>query len=386
MTAPPANKRKRWLLTLLLVFVVAGLLVGWYWFGYGQHHESTDDAYVVGNLIRVTPRINGTVVAVLADDTDLVKQGQVLVELDDTDARIALDKSEADLGQTVRHIGQAFGVRNQQSANLAAKRRHLEQTEADLARRQHAVASQAISREEVEHARADRDRASAEFAEATAQLSASEAIVAGTTIETHPEVKQAEARLRESWLALLRCKIHAPDNGQVAKRSVQVGQQVAPGVPLMTIIPTAQIWVEANFKEDQLKNTEANQPVRLISDLYGSGIVFHGVVAGLSPGTGSVFSLLPPQNASGNWIKIVQRLAVRIALDPRELRAHPLRVGLSMKVVIDTSATGSNVLQPPAALGHATIPVEDAKGADSIIRSILKANRLREDGTGGGAE
>ncbi|HYR26365.1 MAG TPA: HlyD family efflux transporter periplasmic adaptor subunit [Aquabacterium sp.] len=372
--ANPA-KRKRLLTILALIFIVAGIAWGIRWFIYGLNHESTDDAYVAGNMIRVTPRISGTVVAVLADDTDHVKQGQILVKLDDTDSRLALDKAEADLGETVRRISQTFEARTQQIANLAVKQHNLEQAQADLARRQEAIAVQVISKEEAEHARVTRDKAKAELDLARAQLAASNAEVAGTSVETHPAVKQAEARLREAWLALDRCEIQAPAEGLVAKRSVQIGQQVAPGMTLMAIVPMTQLWVEANFKEDQLKGMGVGQPVHLVSDLYGSAFTFHGTVAGLSPGTGSVFSLLPPQNASGNWIKIVQRLPVRIALDAKELTDHPLRVGLSMKVEVETGAAGKAENLPAT---HYETPVENARGADALIRSILQANRMRK--------
>ncbi len=371
--ADPA-KRKRLLSILALIFLAAALAWGVRWFLHSRGHESTDDAYVAGNLVRVTPRVGGSVVAVLADDTDFVKQGQVVVKLDDTDARLALDRAEADLGETVRKISQAFEAHAQQAANLAVKQRALEQAEADLARRERAVAVEAVSREEAEHARAARDKAKAERDLARARLAASEAEIGGTSAATHPAVKQAEARLREAWLALARCEIRAPEAGQVAQRSVQIGQQVAPGAALMAIVPITRLWVEANFKEDQLKGMTVGQPVRLVSDLYGSGTTFHGTVAGLSPGTGSVFSLLPPQNASGNWIKIVQRLPVRIALDPKELAGHPLRVGLSMKVEVETAAAGKTESLP--ATRYVT-PVEDAAGADALIRAILRANQVR---------
>ena len=372
---PEANpaKRKRLLTILALIFLVTAAIWGVRWFLHSRGHESTDDAYVAGNLVRATPRVAGSVVAVLADDTDFVKQGQVVVKLDDTDARLALAKAEADLGEIVRRISQTFEAHVQQAANLAVKQRTLEQAEADLARRERAVAVDAISREEAEHARAARDKARSELDLARAQLAASKAEVGGTTVATHPAVKQAEARLREAWLALSRCEIRAPADGQVAKRSVQIGQQVAPGMALMAIVPMTQLWVEANFKEDQLKGMHIGQPVQLVSDLYGSGTTFHGTVAGLSPGTGSVFSLLPAQNASGNWIKIVQRLPVRIALDTKELAEHPLRVGLSMKVEVDTAAAGKTDSHP--ATRYVT-PAEDASGADALIRSILRANQV----------
>ncbi len=369
--AKSAPQRTRWLALLALAFLAAGVVWGMYWFTYASIHESTDDAYVVGNLIRVTPRIAGTVVAVLTDDTEPVKQGQVLVRLDDTDAHLALEKSEADLGSTVRRISQAFRRRDQQAANLAQKRRTLQQTEADLTRRLHAVTVQAVSKEEVEHAQAARDQAQWALDQAEAEWGASEAVVAGTSVETHPEVKQAAVRLRESWLTVQRCSIRSPADGQVAKRSVQIGQQVAPGVPLLIIVPTNQIWVDANCKEDQIKNIHPNQPVRLTSDLYGTALVFHGTVQGLSPGTGSVFSLLPPQNASGNWIKIIQRLPVRIALDPKELLAHPLRVGLSMKAEIETSVFNQAAPSPGT---RYEIPIEDAKEAEALIQSVLQTN------------
>lgn len=379
MTAQPPEsnpaKRKRLLTILALVFLLAGVIWSVRWFVYSRGHETTDDAYVAGNLVRVTPRISGSVVAVLADDTDFVKQGQVVVKLDDTDARLALAKAEADLGEIVRQISQTFEAHAQQAANLAVKQRTLEQAEADLARRDRAVAVEAISREEAEHARATRDKAKSELDLARAQLAASAAEVDGTSVATHPAVKQAEARLREAWLAVKRCEIRAPGDGRVAKRSVQIGQQVAPGVALMAIVPMTQLWVEANFKEDQLKDMHVGQPAQLVSDLYGSDKTFHGTVVGLSPGTGSVFSLLPPQNASGNWIKIVQRLPVRIALDPEELAKHPLRVGLSMEVEVETGTAGKAEAQP--ATRYVT-PVEDASGADALIHAILQANRVRK--------
>lgn len=373
---PQANpaKRRRMLLILALVFLAAAIAWGVHWYVRGRNHESTDDAYVAGNLIRITPRVGGTVSAVLADDTDRVKQGQVLVRLDDTDARLALDKAEADLGQTVRRISQSFEARAQQAANLAVKQRNLEQAETDLARREKAVAVQAVSKEEADHARVARDKARDELALAKAQLAASEADTSGTTVQTHPAVKQAEARLREAWLTLKRCEIAAPADGEVAKRSVQIGQQVAAGTSLMALVPLNQLWVEANFKEDQLEGMQVGQPVSLVSDLYGGDFTFHGTVAGFSPGTGSVFSLLPAQNASGNWIKIVQRLPVRIALDPKELADHPLRVGLSMKAEVTTGAKGKPENLPPT---RYEMPVEDIKGADALIHSIVQANLAR---------
>jgi membrane fusion protein (multidrug efflux system) len=374
ITEANLTKRKRLLTLLMLAFSIAALAYGIHWFILGRHHETTDDAYVVGNLVGVTPRIGGTVVAVLADNTDFVQTGQVLARLDDADARLALARASADLGSAVRQVRQSYEGREQQSANIAVKQRELERTEADLVRREQAVAVQAVSREEVEHARAARDQARAELDLAHAQYAVSAAQVAGTTVTTHPAVKQAEARLREAYLALSRCIIPAPESGQIAKRSVQVGQQITAGMPLMAIIPLHQIWVEANFKEDQLQGMRVGQPAKLVSDLYGDSAPFNGKVAGLSPGTGSVFSLLPAQNASGNWIKIVQRLPVRIALDPQELAKHPLRVGLSMKVTVAADTAGSAVANTPATRYETHVYDVDEKEVSALIDGILKTN------------
>lgn len=367
------TRRKRMMSILAVMLLAVALFYAIRWFVHGRSHAVTDDAYVAGNLIRITPRVAGTVVAILADNTDLVREGQVLVRLDDTDARLALDRAEADLAEAVRRISQSYENRRQQQANLAVKQHVYEQAEADLQRREQAVAVEVVSQEEAEHARTARDQARAALELARAQLAAADAVVAGTSVATHPAVKQAEARLRAAWVDLSRCVIRSPVQGQIDKRSIQIGQQVAPGNPLMALVPMNQLWVEANFKEDQLEGMAVGQPVELVSDLYGRNTVFHGVVAGLSPGTGSVFSLLPPQNASGNWIKIVQRLPVRIALDPKELEQHPLRVGLSMRVDVAIGATGAAKNLPPA---HYATPVyqDDLKGASERISNIVAAN------------
>lgn len=373
---PPQNethKRKRWLLTLGLVFLLAGLIYGLQWFLHGRTHISTDDAYVTGTLIRITPRVAGTVVEVLVDDTDAVQQGQELVRLDATDAQLALEKAEADLAEVVRRISRSFADRSQQQARLNLQQHVYAQAQADLDRRQGAVALQAVSQEEAEHARSARDQAQAALKLAQAQLAAAEAEVGGTTVAGHPAVKQAEARLRAAWLDRARCVIRAPEAGQVAQRAIQVGQQIAPGHALMTLVPMTHLWVEANFKEDQLKGMQDGQPVRLTSDLYGRGTVFHGRVEGLSPGTGSVFSLLPPQNASGNWIKIVQRLPVRIALDPGELDKHPLRVGLSMRVEVDIGARPEPLVSEPRRY-TTQVFADELQGVEERIRQIVKAN------------
>jgi membrane fusion protein (multidrug efflux system) len=375
--AQQPGQRKRVLIIIALVFCLAGLgYFGW-WLLHGRHHETTDDAYVAGNLIRVTPRVAGTVVAVLADDTDYVKQGQMLVKLDDTDARLALAKAEAALGATVRQVAQAFDLVAERQAGLSLKEETLRQAQDDLARRQGMAELRAVSKEETDHARATVAKAQADLQLTQAQLASARSAVHGTPIESHPAVAQAAAQVREAYVTLSRCQIRAAESGHIAKRSVQVGQQVASGAALMALVPLDQLWVEANFKEDQLQRMRLSQPVELRSDLYGGDVTYHGKIVGVDPGTGATFSLLPPQNASGNWIKIVQRLPVRIALDPKEITDHPLLVGLSMKATADTRDLDGPALATGSAGNHYETPVfDDAdQGAAAQVRQIIAANR-----------
>jgi membrane fusion protein (multidrug efflux system) len=359
-------------------FILIGAGYGVYWWSHGRYHETTDDAYVAGNLIRVTPRIAGTVVAVYAEDTDLVQRGQLLARLDDTDSRVALSGAEARLAGVVRQVRQMFSAVDQGRANVAMKEESLRQAEEDAKRRGGAAATdEAVSREEREHTGSTLKRAQSELRLANSQLEGAIDQVSNTDVEHHPLVKQAEAQVREAFLNLSRCEVRAAESGYVAKRAVQVGQQATPGAALMVVVPLHQVWVEANFKEDQLQHMRLGQSVKLESDIYGSEVILHGKVEGLAPGTGSVFSLLPPQNASGNWIKIVQRLPVRIALDPADLTKYPLRIGLSMKVEVDTAdASGESLAKasPSGALYETAVYNDDEKKAAQRIREIIAAN------------
>ena len=373
-----SSPRSRALLILTLCFILIGIGYGVYWWMHGRHHESTDDAYVAGNLIRVTPRIAGTVVAVYAEDTDLVQRGQLLARLDDADARVALASAEARLAGTVREVKQMFSAVEQGRANVAIKEESLHQAEADAARRGGAAAAdEAVSREEREHTGSALKRAQSELRLANSQLEGALAQVANTSIEHHPAVKQAETQVREAFLNLSRCEVRAAESGYVAKRAVQVGQQAAPGTALMVVVPLRQVWVEANFKEDQLQRMRIGQAVKLESDIYGNEVMLHGKVAGLAAGTGSVFSLLPPQNATGNWIKIVQRLPVRIALDSAELEKYPLRIGLSMKAEVETADTAGESLakvSPSGALYETAVYGDDEKKTEQRIHEIIAVN------------
>ena len=376
--AKPRNGRRALLLALLIgLFLAAGIGYGIYWALVARYAETTDDAYVGGNLVQITPQVSGTVLAIGADDTDYVKAGQTLVELDQADSRVALDQAEAALARSVRQVRNLMATTGEIEANVALREAELARTPADLARRAPLAASGALPAEELQHARDAVASTQASLEAARQQLAAQRTLVDRTTVETHPDVQSAAARVREAYLAYARTALPAPVSGIVARRSVQVGQRVGPGTPLMAVIPLDQVWVDANFKERQLLNLRAGQAVKLFADIYGSAVEFHGRVAGFGAGTGSAFALLPPQNATGNWIKVVQRVPVRIALDPAELAQHPLQLGLSMEVEVDTHERDGE-LRPMAAR---TAPAYQTKAyaslaelADQRVAAVIKAN------------
>jgi membrane fusion protein (multidrug efflux system) len=329
------GKRKRLMTLLVGVILLAAVAYGVYYFLVARFHEDTDDAYVNGNVVQITPQVTGTVIAVNADDTQTVKAGDPLVVLDGADARVALQQAEANLAQTVRQVRGMFVNNDQYQAQIAQRQADLSRAQDDLRRRLAVAQTGAVSQEEISHARDTVKAAQAALDAAQQQLASNRALTSNTTIATHPNVLAAAAKVRDAYLSNARNTLPAPVTGYVAKRSVQVGQRVAPGTPLMAIVPLESVWVDANFKEVQLKHMRIGQPVELTADVYGSSVVYHGKVVGFSAGTGSAFSLLPAQNATGNWIKVVQRLPVRIELDPKELHDHPLRIGLSMQADVD---------------------------------------------------
>jgi len=370
---------RRW---RLLAGVGAGVLAvtlayGLYWAQVLRYHQTTDDAYVSGNVVQITPQISGTVVAIGADDTQFVKAGQSLVRLDRADARVALDQAEAQLARTVRDVRNQFATSAQLEAAVEAKQTELTRAQNDLERRARLGASGAVSGEELQHARDAVKGAQADLNAARQQLAANRARIDGTTLKDHPEVRDAAAAVRNAYLTWARTELPAPVSGFVARRNVQLGQRVAPGTPLMAVVPLDQVWVDANFKEPQLSRMRVGQPVTLSADLYGSRVVFHGKVAGFGAGTGSAFALLPAQNATGNWIKIVQRVPVRVALDPREIAEHPLQIGLSMRADVDVR-DGSGARLPQLA-STATPWSTDVFGssdaqADARVAAIISAN------------
>ncbi|HQR04267.1 MAG: efflux RND transporter periplasmic adaptor subunit [Proteobacteria bacterium] len=379
-TAPSNGNEERRSRALKLIgaaFAGAGIIYGAYWLIYSRYHETTDDAYVAGNVVQVTPMVSGAVNAIYVEDTDFVKAGAPLVKLDPADARVALEQAEGDLGRTVREVRGLFTGEAALAAQVAQREVELAKAKEDAARRQSLAGTGAISKEEQEHAATALRAAEAALAAARENLAGNRAQTAGTTVETHPNVVRAAAKVKEAYLAQARTTILAPVNGYVAKRAVQAGQRVAPGTPLMAVVGLNTLWVDANFKEVQLKYMRVGQPVKLTADVYGHSVEYHGKIVGLGAGTGAAFALLPAQNATGNWIKVVQRVPVRVTLDPKEIAANPLRVGLSMLADVDThDREGKPVAETPRENPVATSDVygDLLKEADARTRQIIAAN------------
>jgi membrane fusion protein (multidrug efflux system) len=383
--------RKKVLLTLTGLVVVVGLAWTAYEWLVASHYESTDNAYVQGNVIQITPQIGGTVLAILADDTDYVKLGQALVKLDPADVAVALDQARANLAQVVRQVRTLYANNAGLSAQITLRESDVAKAQLEIARatddlnrRQSLIKNGAVSKEDLNHAQTQLANGKTALAAAQAglavsreQLVSNQAMTDGTTVERHPSVLAAAAKVREAWLASQRMSLPAPVEGYVARRSVQLGQRVAAGTPLMSIVPMNQMWVDANFKEVQLRNIRIGQSVKLTADLYGKKLEYKGTVAGLGMGTGSAFALLPAQNATGNWIKVVQRVPVRVALDAAELAKNPLRVGLSMEATVDVSQQGGKALADApraAALSQTTAFETLGSGADDEVKKIIAAN------------
>ena len=386
-----ANNRRLGLTVLASAVLVLALGYGaWHWFT-GRHQENTDNAYVSGNVVQITPQITGSVTSILADEADMVKAGQVLFKMDPMDAKLALEQAQEQLGQAVREVKTMFD-NNQtltqqikvREADVAKAQNELTKAQADLARRSPLSKSGSVGLEEIEHAseqaqvaKHNLEQTLSSLEVAKNQLIASLSQTKGTTIAEHPSVKKAASKVREAFLAVHRTDILSPIDAHVAKRFVQLGQRVNAGSALMTLVSLDQLWVDANFKEAQLKNIRLGQRVTLDSDLYGSQVTYHGKVAALASGTGGAFALLPAQNATGNWIKVVQRVPVRIVLDPQELKANPLRIGLSMEVSVDTSDQSGALLatQPRAQALSSTKAFEtDEALAQTLVKRIIHDN------------
>ena len=389
------STRKRALVWTALAVVVLGLAWGAYDRLVLAGFEDTDNAYVQGNVVQITPQVGGTVTAIYADETDRVQAGAPLVKLDGADANLALAQAEAALGQTVRQVRTLYannGALDAQvrlrEADASRAQTQLATAEQDLARRQGLAGGGAVSGEELAHARAQvaglhsaLKAAQAGVAAAREQLASNQALTDGAPVEQHPSVLAAAAKLREAWLAAHRTVVPAPVSGYVGKRTVQLGQRVAAGAPLMTVVPLRQVWVDANFKESQLRRIRIGQPVRLTADAYGDQVVYDGKVSGLGIATGAASALLPAQNATGNWIKVVQRVPVRIALEPEQLKAHPLRVGLSMLARVDVHDQGGPELAAATRaepLAQTPVFAAGEQGAEQRVHQIIERNLGRK--------
>jgi membrane fusion protein (multidrug efflux system) len=362
---------------LAAFFAAVAIGYGAHWYLVGRYRAATADAYVAGNQDPLMPQVSGIVTAVRADDTQLVHEGDVLVELDATDARLALHRAKATLADTVRRVHKLYRQVDEQAATVQLRKADLAQARQDYRRAQGLEETHNISRQDYQHSLTAWQAAQSSLDEAKFQLEALQAVTHGTDLHDHPQVQLAVAALRQAYVNLERTRIRAPATGYVAQRTVQIGQQVAPGQGLLVIIPLDQVWVAANFKETDLGRMRIGQPAQLTADLYGGGVTYRGTVLGISPGTGSVFELLPPQNATGNFIKVVQRVPVRIGLRAQDIEAHPLRLGLSMEVTVDVTDTSGAVLGevPSGRTQYSTsVYSHEQDKLDRLIEKIIRDN------------
>ena len=368
--------RKRNLVIVTLLFLITAAVVALAYFLFWQYEEETEDAYVAGHLVMITPQVNGTVRKVMYDDTDVVKKGDVLVALDDSDFQLAYDRAQNELIQAIRQNKQQTAVNSKAKAQVLLRKADLARAQADLRRRESLAGTEAVSGEELSHARAAVVQAQAALKAVEAEeVSAQAALGSNIPLRQQPAVQTAISHIKDAWLNLQRTQIRSPISGQIAKRNVQVGQRIVQGTPMMAVVPLSELWVDANFKESQLRKMKIGQPVEMTADLYGSKVVYHGKVMGLSAGTGSAFSLLPAQNATGNWIKVVQRVPVRISLDAKELQQNPLRVGLSRTVKVDIAEKGSGKAMTAEAERNTALPETESvdwKAADALVDKIFE--------------
>jgi membrane fusion protein, multidrug efflux system len=367
-----ASPRQRMLGTFAVLVVLGLIAWGLYWLLFQRFYQETNDAYVAGDIVVVTSRESGSVLAIHADNTQSVRAGQLLVEFDPLQAEIGMQAAEADLAHTVRAVRALFAKADQLRAQLDQAHVQLTQAQEDYSRRVAASRDGSVSAEEVAHARDALDQTKSAIAASDSSLGQTTSQIQGADIDHNPDVLASEARLRAAALTLAYMRLTAPVDGMVAQRNVEAGEQVSAGSPLMAVVPLNDVWVDANFKEVQLQRMRIGQPVTLTADTYGSSVTFHGHVAGLSAGSGGAFALLPPQNASGNWIKIVQRVPVRIEIDANDLKAHPLRVGLSVDVSVDVHDQSGPLV---SARVRPHVP-EDATNRTSIAATDALINRI----------
>jgi membrane fusion protein (multidrug efflux system) len=359
------------------VLVVAGVILLIYHVTVGRFYVATKDAYVNGNLVRLAPQVSGTVTQITTDQTQPVRRGQLLVKLDPHDTDVSLAQAKASLAQTVRDVVQLFEEEKRDVAAVAAQEAQLTLANQNLSRDKGLIHAHGVAQQDLERDQEAVRNAESGVRQARAALASTRAAIAGTEPETHPRVALAVANLRSAWLASSRTRVLSPISGYMVRRAVQLGQQVNPATEMVAITPLDSVWIDANFKETQLKQVQIGQPATVTADVYGSSVKYHGTVLGLTPGTGAALAVLPPENATGNWIKIVQRLPVRIGLDPRELREHPLFLGLSTKVEIDLHDTdGAPLSEKPVwrANMQTDVYAEQDAGIENEIHKILADN------------
>lgn len=376
------RRRTRRLLLITVFFAFAGLAyLGWRWL-HGRFWVSTSDAYVTGNLVPLKAQTRGTVAEIRVENTQYVRQGEVLVRLNGLQAQLALERTEANLAETVRHVQNLFSQTDALRQGIVAQQADLARLRHDLARYRSVLAEGAVSAQEVQNVEDQLRVLKAKLGMSQAQLRGAETAIRGTTVMDNPLVIQAANALKQAYLDHVRRDIRAPISGFVAKRSINPGDQVQPGTPLLAIVPLDYLWVEANIKETQMGQVQPGQPVDLRVDFYGSSITYHGKVLGLNAGTGSVFGVLPPENATGNYIHIVERVPVRVGLLPQELRAHPLRPGLSVLARVHIKHPGGSILQPltqtPQTLYQTPIYMNQLSGAQSIIDRVIRDNLIHD--------
>ncbi|UXS03117.1 HlyD family efflux transporter periplasmic adaptor subunit [Agrobacterium tumefaciens] len=369
----PFQTRGQAVTAAVILLLVAGVA----WYTLQGTVERTEDAYVDGNVVQVTAQISGTVTAIGADNTDYVKAGAPLVTLNPVDQEVQFERARTELAKATRMARTQYSQVRQLEAEVAQRQNDVQKARTDLARRTRLAASGAVSREEISHVEDVLKNAQAALTAVDQSLAQRRAMVDGTDLRTHPDVLAAATNLRDAYIARARTAIPSPVDGTVAKRSVQLGQRISPGVSLMSVVPLDQLWVNANFKESQLEHLRIGQPAELTADIYGRSVVYHGKIVGLDAGTGSAFALLPAQNATGNWIKVTQRVPVRIALDPQEIARQPLRVGLSMRVSVNAQDRSGEMISKeikPGFVYKTEVYNHELQDADAIVEAVIRDN------------
>lgn len=369
-------ERKKALGIFALILLVVAIGAFLYWFLFSKGVEKTDDAYIGGNQVMVSSQVNGNIQKIYVDNMDFVKAGDLLVALDDTDLILAFEQAKSGLATSVRQLSQLAFTIKQLEATVKIKTAVFEKVKGDLVRREQLNRAGAIDQESYVHAKNAVTIAAADLDAVKNQLAANRALLPELPLKEQPEMQKAMSNLKLAWLNLQRSKIVSPIDGYVARRSAQVGQKVSTGSPLLAVISPKQMWIDANFKETQLKNMRIGQSVKVKVDLYGDDVEFSGTVEGIDMGTGSAFSLLPAQNATGNWVKVVQRVPVRIALKPEQIQQYPLRIGLSSEVKVDVSDQNGEVLKMQAKqVVYATSALEyDQSAVENLIDLIIQQN------------